>query len=473
MSLVLDKAAALRPPVLPTWLLHRAPLALGVLLALALYQWAPQKLGAYQERVLLDISVAIVLAVSLNIVNGYTGQFSIGHGGFLAIGGYVAGTVTYYGSLVLWGDAALRGGFLGVGQWLFVLGGLCGGLAAAGAGYLVGLPSLRLRGDYLAIVTLGFGEIVRVLLELSNSQLFDAQELHDATWRQLVPPPWGGAQGFSDIPKYTSLFWAYVAVAVMLIFAYRLKQSSTGRALLSIREDEVAAQAMGVNITQLKVRAFVFAAFFAGVGGAIYAHQSGTILRPLDAGFQRSFDVIIIVVLGGMGSISGATLAAILLTVAGEWLREPTHIWYLAIYVGLARVAFTPGGGWWKLALIAASAVVLEAARGLAGPLVAFQLGNVPVQVYELLYLALLIALVVMRREARRGVLVVFAIIAAIEIVRALAIRRGIALGDYRMIIYALLLISMMIFRPQGLFGVHEFWDYLPRASRAKRGADA
>jgi branched-chain amino acid transport system permease protein len=340
--------------------------ALGVIVGLALLlQFViGSRIGNYNERVLLNVGSAIIMAVSLNIVNGYTGQFSIGHAGFFAVGGYVAGGLTYYLSFWLWGSAAKHGGFMGPGEWMMLAACVLGGAAAAGLGWLVGLPSLRLRGDYLAIVTLGFGEIVRVLLQQTNNQLFELDEMRTATWKQLVPPPLGGAQGLADIPKYTNLFWMYLLAGITVLFAFRLKQSSIGRALLAIREDEVAAQAMGVNVTRLKVRAFVFAAFFAGIAGGLYAHQFGTLLRPYDAGFLRSFDVVIAVVLGGMGSISGAVLAAIILTILPQLLLD---------------------------------------------------------------------------------------------------------LAQYRMILYALLLILLMIFRPQGLFGLRELWDYFSPRRRARR----
>lgn len=481
MTIVLERARGLRPPAVPALLLALAPLALLIGLALLLQRYAPDLLGdSYRVRVLLDIGVAIVLAVSLNIVNGYTGQFSIGHAGFFAIGGYAAGFITYYFTLYQRGEVPRAGE--GPGDWLFVGAALAGGLLAAGAGYLVGLPSLRLRGDYLAIVTLGFGEIVRVILELSRPQFFEVEDLKEATWREfLLPPAVGGAQGFAELPKYTSIFWVYAVVAVTLVFAYRLKQSSTGRALLSIREDEIAAQAMGVNITRYKVRAFVYAAFFAGLAGALYAHQFGNIVRPVDAGFMRSFDVIIMVVLGGMGSLSGAALAAILLTTMSEWLREPTHVWFLGVYIGLARVAFTPRRSWRDIIAIAALAAAVETLRALRGDWVLFHIGlpllELDVQLYELLYTAALLFFCIIRGDVVRSVLWIAAAVLAAELIRGLALRYPtiqvgateipLQLGDYRMILYALLLILVMIFRPQGLFGVRELWDFLPHRRHA------
>ena len=180
---------------------------------------------------------------------------------------------------------------------------------------MVGLPSLRLRGDYLAIVTLGFGEIVRVMLQQTRPQVDSAGALRDAGLRAaLLPPAANGALGFNDLPPLANLPWVYAFVGLTVLAAYRIKQSSYGRALLSIREDEIAAESMGVHVARLKVRAFTLAAFFAGVAGALYAHEPGNKLTPGDAGFQRSFEVVMMVVLGGLGSVSGSILAAILIT---------------------------------------------------------------------------------------------------------------------------------------------------------------
>ncbi|MEW6249495.1 MAG: branched-chain amino acid ABC transporter permease [Planctomycetota bacterium] len=327
---------ALRPPgwtILPR---NAAPVAAGLGLALVLHFAIRTSGGAFANKLLVDIGINIILAVSLTLVNGFTGQFSIGHAGFMAIGGYVAAAVTYYGSLRLLGNVAFHGGvlswtmsqgpfsgpWLGAGDGLFLLGCLVGGLVAAGAGYVVGLPSLRLRGDYLAIVTLGFGEIVRVLLQGTGPQLYELSDIAGASWPTLFTHL-GGALGFISLPFYTTLFWVYGFVALTLVVTYRIKRSSYGRALLSIREDEIAAEAMGVPTTRFKVRAFVLAAFFAGVAGALYGHSIGSI-NAQDLGFQKSFELIIMVVLGGMGSISGSTLAAIILTLLPELLRNMT-----------------------------------------------------------------------------------------------------------------------------------------------------
>jgi branched-chain amino acid transport system permease protein len=291
-------------------------------------------LGSFYAEIAVAAGINIILAVSLTVVNGFTGQFSMGHAGFMALGGYAAAAITYYGSMRLFGSAdfaggslsylgedAFAGGLLGKGDLLFVGSCLVGGLAAAAAGYIVGLPSLRLRGDYLAIVTLGFGEILRVVLQ-STSDRIPPWKVADAQAASPLTLAWslGGAQGFNMLPTYTTLFWVYAFAALTLLVCYRLKTSSSGRAFLSIREDEVASRAMGVDVTKYKVRAFVLSSFFAGVAGGLFAMKFGTI-NASTLGFQRSFEIIIMVVLGGMGSISGAALAAIILTLLPELLR--------------------------------------------------------------------------------------------------------------------------------------------------------
>jgi branched-chain amino acid transport system permease protein len=297
-----------------------APLLVGFALAVGLHLAGGSIIAPFYVKLLMDIGINIILAVSLNLVNGFTGQFSIGHAGFMAVGGYAAGAVTYYGSFLLWGSTHVLEGWLSKGDLLFVGGCLFGAVLAAVAGLIVGLPSLRLRGDYLAIVTLGFGEILRVLLQRTNDVILTADQVEKASTGTLATSL-GGSLGFSGLPYYTDLFWVYAFVTVTLVVALRLKFSSLGRAFLSIRENEIAAEAVGVDTTKLKVRAFVLAAAFAGIAGGLFAHEIGTSLNPRELGFQKSFDVVIMVVLGGMGSVSGAVLAAIVLTILPEALR--------------------------------------------------------------------------------------------------------------------------------------------------------
>ncbi|HET7501049.1 MAG TPA: branched-chain amino acid ABC transporter permease [Kofleriaceae bacterium] len=296
------------------------PLVAGIAIAWFLQQWIAPAIGPFYAKIVLDIGIAIVAASALNIVNGFGGQFSIGHAGFMMVGGYAAAWLTFYGSIQLWGSPALHGGFLGGGDLLFLAGCLLGGVIAAVAGLIVGLPSLRLRGDYLAIVTLGFGEIMRVLIQRTGDVMnrTDAQAAGMAgTLGHL-----GGSLGFGGVPTYTRIFYVYAAAAIVVVCAYRFKISSRGRALLAVRENEVAAEAVGINTARVKVQAFVMSAFFAGIGGALFAHELGTTLNPRELGFQKSIDLVIMVVLGGMGSISGVVLAAAILTIMPELFRE-------------------------------------------------------------------------------------------------------------------------------------------------------
>jgi branched-chain amino acid transport system permease protein len=254
--------------------------------------------GSYNPY-FLDIAVTcginITLAVSLNLINGYTGQFSLGHAGFMAIGAYAAAMLT-----TSFGPALLP--LLGNQQWaLFALALLAGGLAAAIAGFIVGVPSLRLKGDYLAIVTLGFGEIIRVVL-----QNIDAV---------------GGPRGLIGIPAYTTLFWTYGLAAVAVYVVWTMVNSTYGRGFIAVADDEIAAEAMGINTTRYKITAFLVGAIFAGLAGGVYAHFKQYI-APQGFGFDRSIEIVVMVILGGMGNTTGVIIAAILLTVGGEWLRQ-------------------------------------------------------------------------------------------------------------------------------------------------------
>jgi branched-chain amino acid transport system permease protein len=319
MKRVAERVAEHRIAVGPAAARSVGPLVIGIALAWLLQQWIAPLVGPFYAKVVLDIGIAIVAATSLNIVNGLAGQFSIGHAGFMMVGGYAAAWLTYYGSIQLWGSPDLHGGFLGGGDLLFLAGCLLAGGVAAGAGLLVGLPSLRLRGDYLAIVTLGFGEIMRVLVQRSGDVLPPV----DARAAGLLGSATnlGGSLGFGGVPTYTRIFYVYVFVAIVVLCAHRLKVSSRGRALLAVRENEIAAAAVGINCARIKVQAFVVSALFAGIGGALFAHELGTTLNPRELGFQKSIDLVIMVVLGGMGSISGVVLAAAALTIVPELFR--------------------------------------------------------------------------------------------------------------------------------------------------------
>jgi branched-chain amino acid transport system permease protein len=300
----------------------------------------------YYNRILVLMGINITLAVSLNIINGHAGQFSLGHAGFMAIGAYSAAffTVYYFGpytekfpenstQLILWQNV------------LLIVAVIAGAIVSAIAGYIVGLPSLRLRGDYLAIVTLGFGEIIRVLI-LNIEKV-------------------GAARGLTGIPPWANFFWVFFFCGVTILISHRLVRSSVGRAFLAVREDQIAAEAMGVDTTRYKVKAFIIGSCLAGVAGALFAHYTPAYLNPTMFTFIKSFEVVAMVVLGGLGSISGSIVAAIILTFLPEGLR--------------AVKDYMPGG------------------------------------------------------------------------------------RDPRMVIYSIMLIVLMLTRPQGLFGRRELWQFLPR----------
>ena len=247
----------------------------------------------YYLGLAIDVGISIILAVSLNLINGHTGQFSLGHAGFMAVGGFTAArlTLSFAGGLPPDSAPAVA---------LFVGALLLGGVAAALVGLAVGLPSLRLRGDYLAIVTLGFGEIIRVIFQTSDA--------------------FGAATGLTGIPKQTTLFWTWSIAAVTVYVVASLVNSTYGRGFICVHDDEVAASAMGISPTRYKVTAFVTGAFFAGIAGALYAHHK-QVLKPDGFDFMKSIDFVVMVILGGMGRTVGVILAAVLLTLLPELLR--------------------------------------------------------------------------------------------------------------------------------------------------------
>ena len=278
-----------------------AKLLLLVALALSLLvSLLSDRINPYVLFILYDIGINIILAVSLNLINGYTGQFSLGHAGFMAVGAYTAAVITnQFGDLNAFAAGALFLGAL-----------LAGGLLAAVTGLLVGLPTLRLRGDYLAIVTLGFGEIIRVVFQNMEKV--------------------GAARGYSVMHGYTSFFWTFSMAAVTIYVVTALVHSTYGRGFIAVRDDEVAAEAMGINTTKYKVTAFVVGAFFAGIAGGLYAH-SKQFITPGGFNFMESIAIVVMVILGGMGNTPGVILAAVLLTVLPEILR-PVAQYRMIIY---------------------------------------------------------------------------------------------------------------------------------------------
>ena len=263
-----------------------------------------KNINPYHLDIIIAIGINITLAVSLNLINGYTGQFSLGHAGFMAVGGYTAAVITTnFGSRLLPFLGGAESFF--AQEILFLIALFVGGILAAMAGLLVGAPSLRLKGDYLAIVTLGFGEIIRVLLQ--NTEMV------------------GASRGMTGIPSYSNLFWTFGVASITIYIVVSLVHSTYGRGFIAVHDDEIAAEAMGINTTRYKITAFVIGAFFAGIAGGLYGHFK-QYLNPEGFGFMRSIEIVVMVILGGMGNTAGVIAAAILLTLLPEGLRGLSSI---------------------------------------------------------------------------------------------------------------------------------------------------
>lgn len=248
----------------------------------------------YYNKIIMLIGINIILAVSLNIATGYLGQLPLGHAGFMAVGAYASAIF-------------MKGVYSTLPVWLSLpLGLIIGGIVAGIFGFIIGIPALRLKGDYLAIITLGFGEIIRVILLNIDSVIG-----FNLTY---------GASGLKSIPKTTNFLDTFICVALVCFIIHAMLKSRHGRAVLAIRENEIAAEACGINTTYYKTMAFVMSAFFAGVAGSLYAGDIG-ILDPSGFGFMKSIEILVMVVLGGMGSMIGSVIAAVVLTALPELLR--------------------------------------------------------------------------------------------------------------------------------------------------------
>lgn len=277
----------------------RVALAAGLGVAVVL-QSCSGWIDPYSTQVILFAAINVILAVSLNLVMGETGQFSLCHAAFMAVGAYTSALLTGKALPFLLPHCSWTGTSVASQLWFLpVL--IVAGVVAALAGVIVGGPSLRLRGDYLAMVTLGFGEIIRVLLQ--NTDVV------------------GGSRGMEGILPVTNLFWAVGCAALTLYTMISLVRSTYGRGFQAVRDDEIAAAAMGIDTTRFKVTAFVIGAFFAGVAGALYAHAV-EFISPEGFNFLRSFEIIVMVILGGLGSPIGVAVAAVLITLLNEWLRD-------------------------------------------------------------------------------------------------------------------------------------------------------
>jgi branched-chain amino acid transport system permease protein len=271
------------------------------------------------RQLALFAMVNVIAALSLNVINGMAGQFSIGHAGFLGIGAYTGAVVAGNIHQALGASEILfKNSFLVMPAVL-----LSAGLMAALFGLLVGLPSLRLRGDYLAIVTLGFAEIFRLVIATAQ-----ASGGAEGTFSNLLASL-GGTNGYAGpdgtgIPQYAGPFWIFGAVVIATLVAWRLKFSGWGRALRALREDEIAAAAVGVDPTRYKVTSFVLSAAGAGIAGGLLAsmRDGSPTVTPEQFGFNTSFDAITMVILGGSGSVSGAIFGGIFVTVTVKAIEQ-------------------------------------------------------------------------------------------------------------------------------------------------------
>lgn len=267
-------------------------------------------INRYWQNILILICINVIMATSLNLTVGVLGQINLGHAGFMAVGAYSAGLFLKSGVV-----PGIPGFFLSL---------LIAGLVAAGFGVLIGLPVLRLSGDYLAIVTLAFGEIIRVLIENLGFT--------------------GGAQGMAGIPTSNSFARYYFLAAFVIAMIFTYASSRHGRAVLSIRDNELASQSCGINITKYKTFAFTLSAVFAGIAGALYAQSFGVLAANI-FNYNKSFDYLVMVVLGGMGSMTGAIFSSIGLTILPEILR-PLAEWRMVIYALILIIVmiFRPQG---------------------------------------------------------------------------------------------------------------------------------
>lgn len=270
-------------------------------------------LSRQSSSLLVPICVNIMLAVSLNLIIGFLGELTLGHAGFMSIGAYVGSIFTIYVDLPMYAE--------------FFLALILGGAVAAFFGFVIGVPVLRLRGDYLAIVTLAFGEIIKSIINVIKIT--------------------NGAMGLNDIPLYSThknFTLVYVLLVITIIMIVRLVSSRHGRAICSIRDNSIAAESVGIPVSRFKIMAFVISAFFAGVAGVVYAHNFG-IIKPTTFDYNKSVEILVIVVLGGMGNIKGSIIAAVVLTLLPEMLRGADNMRMLIYAIVLIAMMLFNGSG--------------------------------------------------------------------------------------------------------------------------------
>ena len=354
--------------------------------------------NSFIQRLIVLAGLYVTLAVSLNLINGITGQFSIGHAAFYQVGAYTAG----YLATVFFNKAHMSGG-----TWLLLMM-IAGAFAAAVAGLIVGLPSLRLKGDYLAIVTLGFGEIIRIVVQ--NQQII------------------GGAYGLTVSPRFQYIWIVWLLAFLCIAVCRNLLKTAHGLPFLAVREDEVASSAMGVNVTMVKVTAFLIGSAFAGAAGALLAHFEGFI-SPQMFKMDLSFIIVTMVVLGGTGSITGSAISGMVLFYIPEKMRDMSDI-RLSLLVGIGlSIAFA----------VAAARYVMFNVHGA----ILRRVG---------MYVGIIVG----------GVIVSYGLGKVFNFVPAL--QASVEGAKLRLVVFSVTLIVLMLLRPQGVFAHHEFsWDFVKK----------
>lgn len=387
------------------WGIRLLSLVLGVAGCFAIEALSSGFHNDYVQRIFFLTGIFVTLAVSLNLINGITGQFSIGHAAFYQVGAYTAAFL----ATKFFGQAHLP-----ETAWLFVM--MIAGAAFAGfAGLVVGLPSLRLRGDYLAIVTLGFGEIIRIQVQNTDAL--------------------GGAYGINVNPIIHQIWVVWFLAFVCIALCRNLLKTAHGLPFLAVREDEVASSAMGVDVTRVKVAAFVIGSAFAGAAGALMAHYEGFI-SPTNFTMDQSFIILTMVVLGGTGSITGSAVAAVFLAYLPEYLRGLKGPDGNALTVTGASVLAA------LIATVVAAAFLRRATTTLEGT------GK--------RWAASIGAIV-------GGLILKLVVQAGLSLIPVLRDRQ-IEANQLRMMIFAVTLIIVMLLRPQGIFAHHEFsWSWVGR----------
>jgi branched-chain amino acid transport system permease protein len=302
-----------RPPFWRNRSLFTALFLIGISLLVVIGTEIYAPFNPYFERIIILLGINIILVVALNLSNGLTGVFSLGHVGFMAIGAYVSSILSLSLSTKASNLPDLPG-WLSHFQMPFLPAILIAGLIAAGIAYLIGIPLMRLSGHYVSVATLGFLVIIHVVL---------------INWTQFTR----GARTFSGVIQYTNIWWVYIWLLVTIYLVWRVIHSSYGRAMIAVREDVIAAQSIGINILRARNLAFVLSAFLTSVGGGLMAHYL-TSFSPATFYFTATFNYIIMLVVGGLGSVSGSIIGTTLVTILSEILRNAE----LGVHIGSINI---------------------------------------------------------------------------------------------------------------------------------------